>query len=56
MMHHPLAWFDNNKDMQEEFDHKFKVQIYGHVHTQSIQQDIEGEIPHQIAVWIITSR
>mgnify|MGYP000166429528 CR=1 FL=1 len=45
MMHHPLAWFDNNKDMQEEFDHKFKVQIYGHVHTQSIQQDIEGKSP-----------
>ncbi len=41
MMHHPLAWFENNKVMQEEFDHKFKVQIYGHVHTQSIQQDIE---------------
>lgn len=45
MMHHPLAWFDNHKDMQEEFDHKFKVQIYGHVHTQSIQQDIEGKSP-----------
>ena len=41
MMHHPLAWFENNKAMQEEFDHKFKVQIYGHVHTQSIQQDKE---------------
>lgn len=41
MMHHPLVWFENNKVMQEEFDHKFKVQIYGHVHTQSIQQDIE---------------
>ena len=41
MMHHPLAWFENNKAMQEEFDRKFKVQIYGHVHTQSIQQDRE---------------
>lgn len=42
MMHHPLAWFENNKAMQEEFDRKFKVQIYGHVHTQSIQQEREG--------------
>lgn len=43
MMHHPLAWFENNQAMQEEFDRKFKVQIYGHVHTQSIQQEIEGK-------------
>lgn len=43
MMHHPLAWFENNKAMQEEFDRKFKVQIYGHVHTQSIQQEREGK-------------
>ncbi len=43
MMHHPLAWFENNKAMQEEFDRKFKIQIYGHVHTQSIQQDTEGK-------------
>lgn len=42
MMHHPLAWFENNQTMQKEFDRKFKVQIYGHIHTQSIQQDIEG--------------
>ena len=42
MMHHPLLWFENNKAMQEEFDRKFKVQIYGHIHTQSIQQDREG--------------
>ena len=43
MMHHPLAWFENNKAIQEEFDRKFKVQIYGHVHTQSIKQDREGK-------------
>lgn len=43
MMHHPLAWFENNKAMQKEFDRKFKVQIYGHVHTQSIQQELEGK-------------
>lgn len=41
MMHHPLVWFENSKAMQEEFDRKFKVQIYGHVHTQSIQQERE---------------
>lgn len=43
MMHHPLAWIENNKTIQEEFDRKFKVQIYGHVHTQSIEQDREGK-------------
>lgn len=43
MMHHPLAWFENNEAIQEEFDRKFKVQIYGHVHTQSIKQDREGK-------------
>ena len=43
MMHHPLAWFENSRAMQEEFDRKFKVQIYGHVHTQSIQQEREGK-------------
>lgn len=43
MMHHPLAWFENNKAIQEEFDRKFKIQIYGHVHTQSIKQDREGK-------------
>ncbi|MBQ7576432.1 MAG: metallophosphoesterase [Bacteroidales bacterium] len=43
MMHHPLAWFENSKAMQDEFDRKFKVQIYGHVHTQSIEQEREGK-------------
>lgn len=43
MMHHPHAWFENEADLRTEFDRKFKVQIYGHVHTQSISQDIEGK-------------
>lgn len=43
MMHHPHAWFENEADLRTEFDHKFKLQIYGHVHTQSISQDVEGK-------------
>lgn len=43
MMHHPHAWFINESDLRTEFDHKFKLQIYGHVHTQSITQDVKGK-------------
>ena len=43
MMHHPHAWFENEKDLRIEFDHKFKLQIYGHVHTQSVTQDEKGK-------------
>lgn len=43
MMHHPHAWFENETALRTEFDRKFKFQIYGHVHTQSISQDDEGK-------------
>ena len=43
MMHHPHAWFENETALRTEFDRKFKFQIYGHVHTQSISQDVEGK-------------
>ena len=42
-MHHPHAWFENETALRTEFDRKFKFQIYGHVHTQSISQDVEGK-------------
>ncbi len=42
-MHHPHAWFQNEDALRTEFDRKFKFQIYGHVHTQSISQDEEGK-------------
>lgn len=45
MMHHPHAWFVNESELKEEFDHKFKLQIFGHVHTQSISQEEEGKSP-----------
>ncbi len=45
MMHHPHAWFYNEKDLTQEFDRKFKIQLYGHVHTQSIYQAEEGKSP-----------
>lgn len=43
LMHHPLAWFYNEDALRTEFDHKFKLQIFGHVHQQSIFQDKEGK-------------
>ena len=43
MMHHPHAWFINESDLRAEFDRKFKLQIYGHVHTQFVTQDVKGK-------------
>lgn len=43
MMHHPHSWFENETALRTEFDRRFKFQIYGHVHTQSISQDVEGK-------------
>ena len=45
MMHHPHKWFYNEKELSQEFDRKFKLQIFGHVHTQSIYQATEGKSP-----------
>lgn len=45
MMHHPHKWFYNERELNQEFDKKFKLQIYGHVHTQSIYQADEGTSP-----------
>ena len=45
MMHHPHKWFYNEAALQLEFDRKFKIQIYGHVHTQSIHQAEKDKSP-----------
>lgn len=45
MMHHPHKWFYNERDLVREFDRKFKIQLYGHVHTQSVYQAEEGKSP-----------
>lgn len=45
MMHHPHKWFYNEKELSQVFDRKFKLQIFGHVHTQSIYQATEGKSP-----------
>jgi len=45
MMHHPHKWFYNERDLIREFDRKFKIQLYGHVHTQSVYQAEEGKSP-----------
>jgi len=45
MMHHPHKWFYNEEELDEAFDRKFKLQLYGHVHTQSIYQADEGKSP-----------
>lgn len=43
LMHHPLAWFNDEINLRNKFDHNFKLQIFGHVHQQSISQDEEGK-------------
>lgn len=45
MMHHPHKWFYNERDLVQEFDRKFKIQLYGHVHTQSVYQAEDGKSP-----------
>lgn len=50
MMHHPHAWFNNEAELMEVFDRKFKIQIFGHVHTQSIYQKEEGKSPIRLQV------
>lgn len=45
MMHHPHKWFYNERELIQEFDRKFKIQLYGHVHTQSVYQAEEGKSP-----------
>lgn len=45
MMHHPHAWFNNEAELIDAFDKKFKIQVFGHVHTQSIYQKEEGKSP-----------
>ena len=50
MMHHPHAWFNNEAELSDAFDKKFKIQIFGHVHTQSIYQKVEGKSPIRLQV------
>lgn len=35
MMHHPLSWLGNEKDIEKIFDDRFKIQFFGHMHKQS---------------------
>ena len=35
MIHHPLNWLGNEKEVQKVFDDRFKIQFYGHMHKQS---------------------
>lgn len=39
MIHHPLNWLGNEKDVQTVFDERFKIQFYGHMHDQSSASD-----------------
>lgn len=45
MMHHPHKWFYNENEQALKFDRTFKIQLYGHVHTQSIYQAEDGKSP-----------
>ena len=45
MMHHPHKWFYNESEQTSKFDRTFKIQLYGHVHMQTIYQAVDGKSP-----------
>lgn len=51
VMHHPFAWMQNGSDLDSEFDHRFKLQLFGHIHSQSVyQKDNDERNPIKIQV------
>jgi hypothetical protein len=50
-MHHPFDWMQNGSDLDAEFDARFKLQFFGHIHSQSIyQKDNDEQNPIKIQV------
>jgi len=39
MIHHPLDWFINERQITKIFDQRFQLQLFGHMHIQSSQSD-----------------
>lgn len=51
VMHHPFAWMQNGSELDSEFDARFKLQLFGHIHSQSIyQKDDDEQNPIKIQV------
>ncbi len=43
VMHHPFEWIQNGSDLNSEFDARFKLQLFGHIHSQSVYQKDDDE-------------
>lgn len=43
VMHHPFDWMQNGSELNENFDDYFKLQLFGHIHSQSIFQKNNDE-------------
>ncbi len=51
VMHHPFEWMQNGSDLDSEFDARFKLQLFGHIHSQSVyQKDDDEQNPIKIQV------
>lgn len=51
VMHHPFGWMQNGSDLDSEFDARFKLQLFGHIHCQSVyQKDNDEQNPIKIQV------
>lgn len=44
VMHHPFEWMQNGSDLDSEFDARFKLQLFGHIHSQSVYQKDDDEL------------
>lgn len=51
VMHHPFAWMQNGGELDSEFDARFKLQLFGHIHNQAVyQKDDDEQNPIKIQV------
>ena len=51
VMHHPFEWMQNGFELNSEFDARFKLQLFGHIHSQSVyQKDDDEQNPIKIQV------
>lgn len=50
-MHHPFAWMQNGSELDSEFDARFRLQLFGHIHSQSVyQKDNDEQNPIKVQV------
>lgn len=51
VMHHPFEWMQNSLELDSEFDARFKLQLFGHIHSQFVfQKDDDEQNPIKIQV------